>query len=61
MLFEELIAKVPDYKSFYTVDEFNERSLALAQKYPDKVKIHMGGYSRKNEPIYILEIGKGSK
>lgn len=61
MNFEDLIETVPDYKRFYTVDELNERSLELAKKYPDKVKVYQAGSSRKGDPIYVLEIGKGSK
>lgn len=59
MLFKELIQDVPEYKRFFTVSEMDERSKALAEKYPDRVKIHCAGYSRKGEPIHVLQIGKG--
>ena len=38
MKFTELIETVPDYKKFFTVEEMDRRSLALAEKYPDRVK-----------------------
>lgn len=61
MLFKELIRDIPDYKRFFTIDEMDERSKALAAKYPDRVKITCAGYSRKGVPIHVLEIGKGKR
>jgi hypothetical protein len=61
MKFTELIETVPDYKRFFTVEEMDRRSLALAEKYPDRVKVYEAGKSRAGHPIYVLEIGKGSK
>mgnify|MGYP000884182704 CR=1 FL=1 len=61
MEFTRLIDTVPDYKRFFTVEEMDERSLALAEKYPEKVKVYQAGKSRGGHPIYVLEIGKGTK
>jgi hypothetical protein len=61
MDFEQILSKIPDYKCFLTVDEMDENSKALAEEYPDKVKIFLAGKSRKGHPIYCLKIGNGSK
>lgn len=60
-MFEEVLKEVPDYKTFYTIDELNASSEKLAEKYPKKVKISTAGKSRKEEKIKILKIGKGKK
>ncbi len=61
MRFEDLIKDIPDYKRFYKVDEMDEHSRQLAEKYPDKVRMYEAGKSRKGYPINVLEIGNGSK
>jgi hypothetical protein len=61
MRYTELIEDVPDFKKFYTVKELDERSKALAEKYPDRVRMTLAGNSRNGEPIYVLEIGNGKK
>ncbi|MDH5482397.1 MAG: M14 family zinc carboxypeptidase [Candidatus Bathyarchaeota archaeon] len=60
-MFESVLEKVPEYKSFYTIDELNESSEKLAKKYPSRVKIFEIGKSRKGEKIRALRIGKGKK
>ena len=61
MDFEYLIKDIPDYKRFFTVDEMDERSKALAEKYPETVKCYKAGESRNGHDINVLEIGNGSK
>lgn len=61
MDFQNLVKDIPDYKRFYTVDEMDERSKALAEKYPDTVKYYKAGESRNGHDINVLEIGNGSK
>ena len=58
---ESVLDKVPDYKTFYTVDELNANSEKLAQEHPSKVKIFKIGRSRNGEDIRALRIGKGKK
>jgi len=60
-MYKSIVDEVPDYKSFYTVDELNESSEKLAKAYPRKVKIFEIGRSRKGEKIKALKIGKGKK
>ena len=61
MKIEDILARVPDYKEFLTVDEMDASSLRLAQEYPDIVKVREIGRSRWNHPIYCLTIGSGSQ
>ncbi len=59
-LFEDVINNIPDYKEFLTVDEMDENSKRLAEKYPDVVKIFEMGRTRDDHPLYCLKIGDGS-
>lgn len=58
---QEILSRVPDYKEFFTVDEMDRRTLALAQEFPDVVKVREVGRSRWGRPIYCLVIGSGSQ
>lgn len=58
---KEVIKNVPDYKAFKTVNELNESSKKLAEKYPEIVKFYQIGESMAGDPIYCLKIGNGSK
>jgi hypothetical protein len=60
-MFDDVLKAVPDYRTFYTIDELNESSEELAKKYPTKVKIFNAGKSRRGETIKALKIGKGKK
>jgi len=61
MNLSDYIRRVPDYKSFLTVEEMDKSTLALAEKYPDTVKVFEAGKSQEGRPLYCLKIGKGSK
>ena len=59
---ESILARVPDYQEFYTVDELNQHSFQLAKEYPDVVELFSeAGRSKEGRPIYCLKIGQGSK
>ena len=60
-IFNKVLSGIPDYKTFFTVDELNNSSKALAVKYPNIVKLIKIGSSRNGDPIYCLKIGNGSK
>ena len=60
-MFQHIIENVPDYTHFLTVDEMNENTKLLADKYPDIVEVIEAGKSETGDPIYCLKIGKGSK
>ncbi len=57
----QILSEVPDYKSFFTMDEMDASSLRLAEEFPDVVKVFEIGRSRNNHPIRCLKIGNGSK
>ena len=58
---DDLLKGVPDYTRFYTVNELDRRSEALAAKYPDAVELVDLGASRNGTPIRSLKIGSGEK
>ncbi len=58
---ESILDKVPDYESFYTVDELAWHSLALAAAFPGAVRAYSIGASRNGDPILCMELGRGSK
>jgi hypothetical protein len=59
MEFEKYLNSVPDFPDFYTVDELDQRTKDLAEKYPKSVRVFVGGRSRNGHPIHVLKIGKG--
>lgn len=61
MNIEEILAEVPDYKAFKTVDELKESSRQLAEDYPGVVELNVIGTSKNGEEIEALKIGDGSK
>jgi len=60
-MFERVLEEVPQYKTFYTVDELNASSEKLARLHPSKVEILKVGKSRRGEEINALRIGNGQK
>lgn len=60
-LLDRVLAKVPDYQTFMTIDEMDESSRQLAAAHPDIVELLEIGQSRSGHPIYCLKIGAGSE
>lgn len=60
-MLDKILNEIPDYKEFLTTEEMDANSLALAEKYPEHVKVESLGKSRKGSNIYCLTIGSGSK
>ncbi len=56
-----ILASIPDYKAFLTVEEMNQALLQLAKDYPDKVTVFEAGRSRKGSPMLCAKVGSGSK
>lgn len=56
-----VIEDVPDYKTFFTVDELKASSEKLAHRYSDRVEVLNIGHSRLDDPIEALKIGTGPK
>ncbi len=61
MDFKQIIFNVPDYQSFLTVDEMDESTKRLAEKYPETVEVFEAGKSREGHSILCMKIGNGSK
>ena len=60
-MLKRVIEEVPEYSFFMTVDELNESSFRLKEKYPEVVDLFEIGRSSDGEPIYCLKMGKGEK
>lgn len=59
-IYQKLIQDIPEYKEFLTVDELNESSRKLEQKYPECVEMFEFGQTREERKLYCLKIGNGS-
>jgi len=59
--FENILDALPEWDSFYTVDELDQRTHALARKYPTQVAVTVGGHSRNGHPIHVIKIGEGKR
>ena len=59
-LLERVLAKVPDYQTFMTVDELDASSRRLAQEYPGVVSLTEIGKSRSGHPLLCdMRYGRG--
>lgn len=56
-----ILSEVPDYESFFTMEEMDASSLQLARDFPGVVRVFEIGRSRKGHPILCLKIGHGSR
>ncbi|MDF2673729.1 MAG: peptidase [Clostridiales bacterium] len=61
MKIESILSKIPDYQTFYTVNELDEQVRILEAEYPGIVKVSEIGTSRKGHPILCMRIGEGGK
>lgn len=61
MNIEKILASVPDYKSFYTVDEMNACCAQLAHAHPDIVHVYSIGTSRQGDAITCMQLGRGQR
>ncbi|MGC9529207.1 MAG: M14 family zinc carboxypeptidase [Candidatus Bipolaricaulaceae bacterium] len=58
---ESVLADVPDFQRFLTVDELNASTETLAGKHPDRLRVVTVGQSTAGEPIRMLRIGRGEE
>ncbi|MDR0896803.1 MAG: hypothetical protein LBN04_02995 [Oscillospiraceae bacterium] len=61
MSMERLLAQIPDYQAFLTVDEINAELRKLAEDYPKTVQVFEAGVSRAGSPILCARIGDGQR
>ena len=54
---ESILARVPDYQEFYTVDELNQHSFQLAKEYPDVVEVTELGLTSRDYTVAMVQIG----
>ena len=57
---QKIAADIPDYQTFFTVDELRASSHRLVQQYPDIASMKVVGKTRKGDPIELLTIAGGS-
>jgi Zinc carboxypeptidase len=55
----QLLARVPDFREFLTLEELSASSRALAAEYPGLVRLEAIGKSSEGRPIELLTIGHG--
>ncbi|MCR4401132.1 MAG: M14 family zinc carboxypeptidase, partial [Syntrophomonadaceae bacterium] len=60
-LLERTLAAIPDYRTFFTVDELDLSTRRLAAEYPGLVELTTAGLSRDGHPILQLRIGSGRR
>ena len=60
-LFRSVIANVPDYREFLTVDELYQSVLRLGERHPDLVTVTTLGHTAAGTPIYECRIGHGRR
>ena len=61
MNISQTLSKVPNYTSFYTVDELAAEGARLAAEYPSIITRTSIGSSRNGEPLWCLKLGTGDK
>ena len=59
MIFDERLAKVPDFKEFFAVKELLRHAEEVAATHPNICKIENLGYSKNNTAIPMVSIGNG--
>lgn len=61
MKFDNIIKNIPDYKTFFTVEELDKSTEVLQKKYPEIVEVFKIGESREKHEINCIKIGNGRK
>ena len=56
-----LLARVPDFREFLTLEELGASSRALVAEYPGVARLETVGASAEGRPIELLTIGKGRR
>jgi hypothetical protein len=55
------LARVPDYRDFFTFDELRARARALADEFPGVARLETVGASAEGRPIELLTVGHGRR
>jgi hypothetical protein len=60
-MIDRILARVPEWDTFLTVDELNASSQRLAEEHPEVARFETIGRSTSGDPIPMLRIGIGEK
>src|SRR5262245_21788392 len=58
---QPLLARVPDYTEFFTLDELRARTRALIAEFPGVARLVTAGASAEGRPIELLTVGHGPR
>ena len=56
-----ILSRIPEIKTFYTVDEMAAQGLALEARYPGVITRFIAGQSRQGDSLWCLKLGSGAK
>ncbi len=56
-----LLARVPDHREFFTLEELRARARALATEFPGLARLETVGASAEGRPIELLTVGHGRR
>ena len=59
-IYEKLLADIPDHTTFYTLEELDAHSRALAAAYPDICECFPFGKTVEGRPLQCLKVGNGA-
>ena len=54
---KKILDQIPNYETFFTMDEMDESTLKLAKEFPGLAEVTTIGHSRKGRPMYCIKIG----
>ena len=54
---KKILDQIPNYETFFTMDEMDESTLNLAKEFPGLAEVTTIGHSRKGRPMYCIKIG----
>src|SRR5262249_16314039 len=55
------LARVPDYREFFSLDELRQRTHRLAEEFPGVARVETVGASAEGRPIDLLTVGHGRR
>ncbi len=59
--FDDVLARVPDYRRFETWEALRARTAALADEFPGLARVETVGHSTEGRPIDLLTVGHGRR
>lgn len=59
--YQDLLNNIPDYQTFFTLEELDERAFQTAKEHPELASVFRIGQTKEGREIYCLKIGSGGK